>query len=183
MAFVRSSVSNGKAFVVILNSSQVNLPLSYIHYICYQPVLSGQQGFQGLMGVQQSPHSQGVLSSQQGAPVQGVMVSYPTMSSYQVPMTQGSQAVPQQTYQPPIMLPNQAGQGSLPATGMPVYCNVTPPSPQNNALLNFTLQDEKSDKTPFLKQKDKEKTLAAKTEDLSLMPRTYVVVKRTDPES
>ncbi|XP_037063887.1 cAMP-regulated phosphoprotein 21 isoform X9 [Peromyscus leucopus] len=101
----------------------------------YQPVLSGQQGFQGLMGVQQSPHSQGVLSSQQGAPVQGVMVSYPTMSSYQVPMTQGSQAVPQQTYQPPIMLPNQAGQGSLPATGMPVYCNVTPPSPQNNLRL------------------------------------------------
>lgn len=50
----------------------------------YQPVLTGQQGFQGLMGVQQSPHGQGVMSSQQGAPVQGVMVSYPTMSSYQV---------------------------------------------------------------------------------------------------
>lgn len=53
----------------------------------------------------------------------------------QVPMTQGSQAVPQQTYQPSIMLPNQAGQGSLPATGMPVYCNVTPPTPQNNLRL------------------------------------------------
>ncbi|XP_034339874.1 cAMP-regulated phosphoprotein 21 isoform X9 [Arvicanthis niloticus] len=101
----------------------------------YQPVLSGQQGFQGLMGVQQPAHSQGVLSSQQGAPVHGVMVSYPTMSSYQVPMTQGSQAVPQQTYQPSIMLPNQAGQGSLPATAMPVYCNVTPPTPQNNLRL------------------------------------------------
>lgn len=101
----------------------------------YQPVLSGQQGFQGMMGVQQSAHSQGVMSSQQGAPVHGVMVSYPTMSSYQVPMTQGSQAVPQQTYQPPIMLPSQAGQGSLPATGMPVYCNVTPPNPQNNLRL------------------------------------------------
>ncbi|EDL77022.1 similar to cyclic AMP-regulated phosphoprotein, 21 isoform 2, isoform CRA_d [Rattus norvegicus] len=101
----------------------------------YQPVLSGQQSFQGLMGVQQSAHSQGVMSSQQGAPVHGVMVSYPTMSSYQVPMTQGSQAVPQQTYQPPIMLPSQTGQGSLPATGMPVYCNITPPSPQNNLRL------------------------------------------------
>ncbi|XP_029398814.1 cAMP-regulated phosphoprotein 21 isoform X13 [Mus pahari] len=101
----------------------------------YQPVLSGQQGFQGLMGVQQSAHSQGVMNGQQGAPVHGVMVSYPTMSSYQVPMTQGSQAVPQQTYQPPIMLPSQAGQGSLPATGMPVYCNVTPPTPQNNLRL------------------------------------------------
>ncbi|XP_045713047.1 cAMP-regulated phosphoprotein 21 isoform X6 [Phyllostomus hastatus] len=101
----------------------------------YQPVLSGQQGFQGLMGVQQPPQSQGVMNNQPGAPVQSVMVSYPTMSSYQVPMTQGSQGLPQQSYQQPIMLPNQTGQGSLPATGMPVYCNVTPPTPQNNLRL------------------------------------------------
>ncbi|XP_057562315.1 cAMP-regulated phosphoprotein 21 isoform X11 [Hippopotamus amphibius kiboko] len=101
----------------------------------YQPVLSGQQGFQGLMGVQQPPQSQGVMGSQQGAPVQSVLVSYPTVSNYQVPMTQGSQGLPQQSYQQPIMLPNQAGQGSLPATGMPVYCNVTPPTPQNNLRL------------------------------------------------
>ncbi|XP_054451311.1 cAMP-regulated phosphoprotein 21 isoform X7 [Pteronotus mesoamericanus] len=101
----------------------------------YQPVLSGQQGFQGLMGVQQPPQSQGVMSNQPGTPVQSVMVSYPTMSSYQVPMTQGSQGLPQQSYQQPIMLPNQTGQGSLPATGMPVYCNVTPPTPQNNLRL------------------------------------------------
>ncbi|XP_044239211.1 cAMP-regulated phosphoprotein 21 isoform X15 [Ursus arctos] len=101
----------------------------------YQPVLSGQQGFQGLIGVQQPPQSQSVMSNQPGAPVQSVMVSYPTMSSYQVPMTQGSQGLPQQSYQQPIMLPNQAGQGSLPATGMPVYCNVTPPTPQNNLRL------------------------------------------------
>ncbi|XP_011820558.1 PREDICTED: cAMP-regulated phosphoprotein 21 isoform X2 [Mandrillus leucophaeus] len=101
----------------------------------YQPVLSGQQGFQGLIGVQQPPQSQNVMNNQQGTPVQSVMVSYPTMSSYQVPMTQGSQGLPQQSYQQPIMLPNQAGQGSLPATGMPVYCNVTPPTPQNNLRL------------------------------------------------
>ncbi|XP_045393061.1 cAMP-regulated phosphoprotein 21 isoform X4 [Lemur catta] len=101
----------------------------------YQPVLSGQQGFQGLMGVQQPPQSQSVMSNQQGTPVQSMMVSYPTMSSYQVPMTQGSQGLPQQSYQQPIMLPNQAGQGSLPTTGMPVYCNVTPPTPQNNLRL------------------------------------------------
>ncbi|XP_030880017.1 cAMP-regulated phosphoprotein 21 isoform X9 [Leptonychotes weddellii] len=101
----------------------------------YQPVLSGQQGFQGLIGVQQAPQSQSVMSNQPGAPVQSVMVSYPTMSSYQVPMTQGSQGLPQQSYQQPIMLPNQAGQGSLSATGMPVYCNVTPPTPQNNLRL------------------------------------------------
>ncbi|XP_066861882.1 cAMP-regulated phosphoprotein 21 isoform X32 [Kogia breviceps] len=101
----------------------------------YQPLLSGQQGFQGLMGVQQPPQSQGLMSSHQGTPVQSVMLSYPTMSNYQVPMTQGSQGLPQQSYQQPIMLPNQAGQGSLPATGMPVYCNVTPPTPQNNLRL------------------------------------------------
>uniref|UniRef100_A0A5F9CWX3 cAMP regulated phosphoprotein 21 n=1 Tax=Oryctolagus cuniculus TaxID=9986 RepID=A0A5F9CWX3_RABIT len=101
----------------------------------YQPVLSGQQGFQSLMGVQQPSQSQSVISNQQGTPVQSMMVSYPTMSSYQVPMTQGSQGLPQQSYQQPIMLPNQAGQGSLPATGMPVYCNVTPPTPQNNLRL------------------------------------------------
>ncbi|XP_035134105.2 cAMP-regulated phosphoprotein 21 isoform X8 [Callithrix jacchus] len=100
----------------------------------YQPVLSGQQGFQGLIGVQQPPQSQTVMNNQ-GTPMQSVMVSYPTMSSYQVPMTQGSQGLPQQSYQQPIMLPNQAGQGSLPATGMPVYCNVTPPTPQNNLRL------------------------------------------------
>ncbi|XP_070247851.1 cAMP-regulated phosphoprotein 21 isoform X2 [Myotis yumanensis] len=100
----------------------------------YQPVLSGQQGFQGLMGVQQA-QSQSVMSNQPGTPVQSVMVSYPTMSSYQVPMTQGSQGLPQQSYQQPIMLPNQTGQGSLSATGMPVYCNVTPPTPQNNLRL------------------------------------------------
>ncbi|KAM5234813.1 cAMP-regulated phosphoprotein 21 isoform 4-T24 [Hipposideros larvatus] len=101
----------------------------------YQPVISGQQGFQGLMGVQQPPQSQSVMSNQTGTPVQSMMVSYPTMSSYQVPMTQGSQGLPQQSYQQPIMLPNQAGQGSLPATGLPVYCNVTPPTPQNNLRL------------------------------------------------
>ncbi|XP_069417475.1 cAMP-regulated phosphoprotein 21 isoform X15 [Ovis canadensis] len=101
----------------------------------YQPVLSGPQGFQGLVGVQQPPQSQGVISSQQGTPVQSVMVSYPAVSNYQVPMTQGSQGLPQQSYQQPLMLPTQAGQGSLPAAGMPVYCNVTPPTPQNNLRL------------------------------------------------
>ncbi|GCB69058.1 hypothetical protein scyTo_0015277 [Scyliorhinus torazame] len=98
----------------------------------FQAVLPNQQqGFQGLMGVQQPPQSQNLLNSQQGNQVPGVMVQYPAMSSYQVPMTQGSQGMPQ-SYPQAIMLPNQSGQGTLPATGMPVYCNVIPPSPQNN---------------------------------------------------
>ncbi|XP_017530501.3 cAMP-regulated phosphoprotein 21 isoform X14 [Manis javanica] len=101
----------------------------------YQPVLSSQQGFQSLLGVQQPPQSQSVLSSQAGTPVPSVMVSYPTVSSYQVPMTQGSQGLPQRSYPQPLMLSDQAGQGSLPATGMPVYCDVTPPAPQNLRLI------------------------------------------------
>ncbi|NXX00153.1 ARP21 protein, partial [Larus smithsonianus] len=102
----------------------------------YQAVLPNQQqGFQGLMGMQQPPQSQNLMNNQQGNQVQGMMVQYPAMSSYQVPMTQGSQGLPQQSYQQPIMLPNQSGQGTLTATGMPVYCNVIPPAPQNNLRL------------------------------------------------
>nr|XP_060637669.1 cAMP-regulated phosphoprotein 21 isoform X2 [Anolis sagrei ordinatus] len=102
----------------------------------YQSVLPNQQqGFQGLMGMQQSTQSQNLMNSQQGNQVQGMMVQYPTMSSYQVPMTQGSQGLPQQSFQQPIMLPNQSGQGTLTATGLPVYCNVIPPSPQSNLRL------------------------------------------------
>ncbi|XP_071592088.1 cAMP-regulated phosphoprotein 21 isoform X5 [Heliangelus exortis] len=102
----------------------------------YQPVLPNQQqGFQGLMGMQQPPQSQNLMNNQQGNQVQGMMVQYPAMSSYQVPMTQGSQGLPQQSYQQPIMLPNQSGQGTLTASGMPVYCNVIPPAPQNNLRL------------------------------------------------
>ncbi|XP_074844294.1 cAMP-regulated phosphoprotein 21 isoform X5 [Carettochelys insculpta] len=102
----------------------------------YQPVLPNQQqGFQGLMGMQQPPQSQNLMNNQQGNQVQGMMVQYPAMSSYQVPMTQGSQGLPQQSYQQPIMLPNQSGQGTITATGMPVYCNVIPPTPQNNLRL------------------------------------------------
>uniref|UniRef100_A0ABM5GQJ7 cAMP-regulated phosphoprotein 21 isoform X3 n=1 Tax=Pogona vitticeps TaxID=103695 RepID=A0ABM5GQJ7_9SAUR len=102
----------------------------------YQSVLPNQQqGYQGLMGMQQPPQSQNLMNNQQGNQVQGMMVQYPAMSSYQVPMTQGSQGLPQQSYQQPIMLPNQSGQPTITATGMPVYCNVIPPSPQNNFRL------------------------------------------------
>ncbi|TRZ26570.1 hypothetical protein HGM15179_000511 [Zosterops borbonicus] len=50
----------------------------------YQPVLPNQQqGFQGLMGMQQPPQSQNLMNNQQGNQVQGMMVQYPAMSSYQ----------------------------------------------------------------------------------------------------
>ncbi|XP_068940548.1 cAMP-regulated phosphoprotein 21-like [Petaurus breviceps papuanus] len=105
----------------------------------YQPVLSNQQqGFQGLMGMSQPPQSQSLIGSPQGSQVQGMMVPYPTMSSYQVPMTQGPQGVPQQSYQQALMLPSQSGPGTgaLPTAGsMPVYCNVIPPAAQGNLRL------------------------------------------------
>ncbi|XP_043920943.1 cAMP-regulated phosphoprotein 21 isoform X9 [Protopterus annectens] len=102
----------------------------------YQTVVSNQQpGFQSLIGMQQATQNQGLMSSQQGNQVQGMMIQYPAMSSYQVPMTQGSQGLPQQSYQQPIMLATQSGQGTLPASGMAVYCNVIPPSSQNSLRL------------------------------------------------
>uniref|UniRef100_A0A8B9EJH3 cAMP regulated phosphoprotein 21 n=1 Tax=Anser cygnoides TaxID=8845 RepID=A0A8B9EJH3_ANSCY len=54
-------------------------------YAGYQPVLPNQQqGFQGLVGMQQPPQSQSLMNNQQGNQVQGMMVQYPAMSSYQV---------------------------------------------------------------------------------------------------
>ncbi|KAK6485181.1 R3H domain-containing protein 1-like isoform X2 [Huso huso] len=101
----------------------------------YQTVMpSQQQSYQSIMGVQQ-PQNQNVVSSQQnnmGSQMQGMMVQYPPMSSYQVSMPQGSQCMPQQTYQQPIIIPNQSSQGHLPSSGVQVYYSVMPPPQQNN---------------------------------------------------
>ncbi|XP_078254386.1 cAMP-regulated phosphoprotein 21-like isoform X3 [Rhinoraja longicauda] len=102
----------------------------------FQPVLPNQQqGFQGVMGVQQLSQSQNLLNNQQGNQVPGVMVQYPAMSSYQVPMTQSSQGMSQQSYPQALVLSDQSGQGTIPAAGMSVYCNVIPPPPQTNVRL------------------------------------------------
>ncbi|CAH2283564.1 cAMP-regulated phospho 21 isoform X4 [Pelobates cultripes] len=102
----------------------------------FQSLVSNlQQGFQGLIGIQPPPQSQNLMNNQQGSQVQGVMVQFPSMSSYQVPVSQSSQGMPQQTYQQQIMLPNLTGHGTVSSTAMPVYCNVIPPSPQNNLRL------------------------------------------------
>ncbi|MGH0128783.1 UNVERIFIED_CONTAM: hypothetical protein FKN15_046595 [Acipenser sinensis] len=101
----------------------------------YQTVMpSHQQSYQSIMGVQQ-PQNQNVVSSQQnnmGSQMQSMMVQYPPVSSYQVSMPQGSQGMPQQTYQQPIILPNQSSQGHLPSSGVQVYYSVMPPPQQNN---------------------------------------------------
>ncbi|XP_071602586.1 R3H domain-containing protein 1 isoform X12 [Heliangelus exortis] len=99
----------------------------------YQVLPSQQQNYQGLVGVQQT-QNQNLVSGQHnnvGNQIQGVIVPYPSVPSYQVSVPQGSQAVPQQTYQQPVMIPSQSNQG-LPTTGMPVYYSVIPSGQQSN---------------------------------------------------
>ncbi|XP_064291265.1 R3H domain-containing protein 1 isoform X1 [Passer domesticus] len=99
----------------------------------YQILPNQQQNYQGLVGVQQS-QNQNLVSGQHnniGNQIQGVIVPYPSVPSYQVSVPQGSQAVPQQTYQQPVIIPSQSSQG-LPSTGMPVYYSVIPSGQQNN---------------------------------------------------
>uniref|UniRef100_A0A8C8B4R8 R3H domain containing 1 n=1 Tax=Otus sunia TaxID=257818 RepID=A0A8C8B4R8_9STRI len=99
----------------------------------YQVLPNQQQNYQGLVGVHQS-QNQNLVSGQHnnvGNQIQGVIVPYPSVPSYQVSVPQGSQAVPQQTYQQPVIIPSQSNQG-LPTTGMPVYYSVIPSGQQNN---------------------------------------------------
>ncbi|XP_015145394.2 R3H domain-containing protein 1 isoform X7 [Gallus gallus] len=99
----------------------------------FQVLPNQQQNYQGLVGVQQS-QNQSLVSGQHnnvGNQIQGVIVPYPSVPSYQVSVPQGSQAVPQQTFQQPVIIPGQSNQG-LPTTGMPVYYSVIPSGQQNN---------------------------------------------------
>ncbi|KFV06553.1 R3H domain-containing protein 1 [Pterocles gutturalis] len=86
----------------------------------YQVLHNQQQNYQGLVGVQQS-QNQNLVSGQHnnvGNQIQGVIVPYPSVPSYQVSVPQGSQAVPQQTYQQPVIIP--------------IYYSVIPSGQQNN---------------------------------------------------
>ncbi|XP_056144956.1 R3H domain-containing protein 1-like isoform X2 [Lampris incognitus] len=101
----------------------------------YQTVMPNQpQSYQSMIGVQQ-PQSQSLVSGQHsniGNQMQGMMVQYPSMPSYQVSMPQVSQGVPQQTYQQPILIPNQSNQGPMPGSGVQVYYSVITPNQQNS---------------------------------------------------
>ncbi|XP_024262085.1 R3H domain-containing protein 1-like isoform X1 [Oncorhynchus tshawytscha] len=99
----------------------------------YQTVMPNQpQSYQSMIGV---PHSQNTVSglhSNMGNQMQGMMVQYPSMPSYQVSMQpQGSQGVPQQTYQQPIINHNQSNQGPMPGSGVQIYYSVITPNQQN----------------------------------------------------
>lgn len=91
---------------------------------------SQQPSYQGMMGVQQ-PQSAGLLGSQRagmGGQMQSIMVQYPQMPSYQVPVGSESQPVVQQQYQQQVMVPvSQSVQGP-----MPVYYSVITPTQQSS---------------------------------------------------
>ncbi|XP_031157611.1 R3H domain-containing protein 2 isoform X17 [Sander lucioperca] len=86
--------------------------------------------YQGMMGVQQ-PQNPGLLNSQRtgmGGQMQSIMVQYPQMPSYQVPVGNENQQVVQQQYQQQVMVPvSQSVQGP-----MPVYYSVITPTQQNS---------------------------------------------------
>ncbi|XP_039653352.1 R3H domain-containing protein 2 isoform X12 [Perca fluviatilis] len=86
--------------------------------------------YQGMMGVQQ-PQNPGLLNSQRagmGGQMQSIMVQYPQIPSYQVPVGNENQQVVQQQYQQQVMVPvSQSVQGP-----MPVYYSVITPTQQNS---------------------------------------------------
>uniref|UniRef100_A0A7M4FBT6 R3H domain containing 2 n=1 Tax=Crocodylus porosus TaxID=8502 RepID=A0A7M4FBT6_CROPO len=100
-----------------------------------QPVMSSQQQpYQGVMGVQQS-QTPGLLGSQRssvGGQMQGLMVQYTPLPSYQVPVGSEAQGVVQQPFQQQVLVPaSQSVQGGLQAGGLPVYYSVIPTAQQN----------------------------------------------------
>ncbi|XP_073401652.1 R3H domain-containing protein 1 isoform X7 [Dendrobates tinctorius] len=117
-------------------SSQPNQTLPQAaHQTAYPAVMPSQQPtYQGMVNVQQ-PQNQTLVGGQHGSianPIQGVMVQYSSVPSYQVPVRQGSQSVPQQPYHQQVLIPSQSHQGPIPTTGMPVYYSVISPGQQNN---------------------------------------------------
>ncbi|XP_029112595.1 R3H domain-containing protein 1-like isoform X4 [Scleropages formosus] len=110
------------------------------------------QGFQSMVGVQQSL-SQNLVSSQPGgvgSQMQGMMVQYPPMPPYQVSVPQGSQGVSQQTYPQTIIIPSQSGQGHQPVPGVQVYYSVVPHTQQSamSSSMGF-LPPPGSEQMPF----------------------------------
>uniref|UniRef100_A0A4W6EDX9 R3H domain containing 2 n=1 Tax=Lates calcarifer TaxID=8187 RepID=A0A4W6EDX9_LATCA len=95
-----------------------------------QYIVLQQPSYQSMMGVQQ-PQNPGLLNSQRagmGGQMQSIMVQYPQMPSYQVPVGNENQQVVQQQYQQQVMVPvSQSVQGP-----MPVYYSVITPTQQNS---------------------------------------------------
>ncbi|KPP72501.1 R3H domain-containing protein 2-like [Scleropages formosus] len=119
----------------------------------YQTVMPTQpQSYQNMVAVQ-PPQNQNLVSNQHsnmGSQIQGMMVQYPSMPSYQVSMPQGSQGIPQQTYQQAIIMPSQTSQGPMPASSVQVYYSVMPPNQQStiSSTVGF-LPPQGTEQMPF----------------------------------
>ncbi|XP_036815214.1 R3H domain-containing protein 1 isoform X9 [Oncorhynchus mykiss] len=111
----------------------LNHPQSYQSMIVVPQSQNPVSGQQNPVSGQQNPVSG--QHSNMGHQMQGMMVQYPSMSSYQVSMQpQGSQVVPQQTYQQPIVIHNQSNQRPMPGSGVQVYYSVITPNQQSSSV-------------------------------------------------
>ncbi|XP_055764581.1 R3H domain-containing protein 1-like isoform X2 [Salvelinus fontinalis] len=118
------------------HSNQHYRPVSPVHYTSPQnQPLPQQPGYHAVMPNQpQGPQHQNLVNNQQhsnmGNHMTAFMVHYPSMSSYQVSMPQGSQNMPphQQACQQPMMIQSHPSQGPMAMSGMQVYYSVMPPN-------------------------------------------------------
>ncbi|XP_076579647.1 R3H domain-containing protein 1 isoform X9 [Chaetodon auriga] len=97
-----------------------NLPQQQVH----QAVMPNPaSSYQTIVGVQPTPNLAltGNQQSNMGNQMQGMMVQYPPMQSYQV-------SVPQQTYQQPVFVSCQPGQGAVAVAGMQPCYSLLPPN-------------------------------------------------------
>ncbi|XP_030012199.1 R3H domain-containing protein 1 isoform X2 [Sphaeramia orbicularis] len=97
-----------------------NLPQQQVH----QAVMPNPaSSYQTVVGVQPTPNLAltGNQQSNMGNQMQGMMVQYPPMQSYQV-------SVPQQTYQQPMFVSCQPGQGAVAVAGMQPCYSLLPPN-------------------------------------------------------
>ncbi|XP_030602841.1 R3H domain-containing protein 1 isoform X5 [Archocentrus centrarchus] len=98
-----------------------NLPQQQVH----QAVMPNPaSSYQTVVGVQPTPNLalSGNQQSNMGNQMQGMMVQYPPMQSYQ------QVSVPQQTYQQPVFVSCQPGQGAVAVAGMQPCYSLLPPN-------------------------------------------------------
>ncbi|XP_028998315.1 R3H domain-containing protein 1 isoform X3 [Betta splendens] len=98
-----------------------NLPQQQVH----QAVMPNPaSSYQTVVGVQPTPNLTlpGNQQSNMGNQMQGMMVQYPPMQSYQ------QVSVPQQTYQQPVFVSCQPGQGAVAVAGMQPCYSLLPPN-------------------------------------------------------
>ncbi|XP_035533494.1 R3H domain-containing protein 1 [Morone saxatilis] len=98
-----------------------NLPQQQVH----QAVMPNPaSSYQTIVGVQPTPNLalSGNQQSNMGNQMQGMMVQYPPMQSYQ------QVSMPQQTYQQPVFVSCQPGQGAVAVAGMQPCYSLLPPN-------------------------------------------------------